>query len=331
MGDQPLPILGVSQFPSRRRATETAPAQIVSPNISVVIPTYERAHLVSEAIASVLRQTYSDFELLVVDDGSSDDTTEVVSSFKDERLRLVLLPRGGRSRARNEGAARARGEVVVFLDSDDQAEPDWLRELVLALDGPAAVACCGARFTAERGDQATDRDWIGMPFELGAGWGNRVARFLAGTFAVRRRVFEAIGGYDSRLAFAENSELGMRLVTHCEEHSLPFATVRKPLVRIRKRCTSGNEAGFRARLEAAELILECYGNRNRRAPASFCANYRAIAAVNAYRLGFFGRGIRHFVAATAANPRRFVHWGRLTLALVPPLARRFWIRQMDAR
>jgi glycosyltransferase involved in cell wall biosynthesis len=301
------------------------------PVISVVIPTYERAHLVSEAIASVLRQTYSNFELLVVDDGSSDETPEVVSSFKDERLRLVLVKHCGRSGARNEGVARARGEVVVFLDSDDRAEPDWLQELVLALDGPAAVACCGARFTTESREESTDREQIVMPRQFSSAYGNRVGLFLAGTFAVRRSVLVAIGGYDSRLAFAENSELAIRLLRHCKERALPFAAVHKPLVRIKRRRAVGGEAEFRARFEAAELMLQQYSDWPRQARSSFCANYQAVAAVNAYRLGLFGRGIRHFVAAATANPGRLVHWGRLTLALVPPLARRFWRRQMDAQ
>ena len=129
-----------------RRAMVGADAGTSVPGISVVIPTYQRAHVIGEAIASVLRQTHSHFELLVVDDGSTDETAAVVSSFKDERLKLVSIDHGGRC-ARETRELRARGGAsVVFLDSDDQAEPNWLEKLYLAFDNPAvAVVCCGAQ------------------------------------------------------------------------------------------------------------------------------------------------------------------------------------------
>ena len=298
---------------------------VVPPTISVIIPTYQRAHLVGGAIASVLMQSYSNFELLVVDDGSSDGTADVVASFTDERLRLVQVPHGGRSRARNEGAARARGEVIAFLDSDDRAQPDWLQELAPPFEGPAAVACCGARYVDDHQKPLTV-----MPSRLGGIFANRTGCFLSGTFAVRRAVLETVGGYDARLAYGENSELAIRLVKYCDERALPFAAVYKPLVELRRRRAVCGEAEFRAQLDAAEVILHRHG-RNQVGDPSFAGNYRAIAAVNAYRLGLFRRGMRHFIGAATANPGRFVHWSRLALALVPPVARRFWTRPAAVR
>jgi len=90
-----------------------------SPVFSIVIPTYNRAHLISRTIDSVLHQSFADFEVLVIDDGSSDNTEEVVSLYKDQRLQYFKKTNGERGAARNFGAKRARGLYINFIDSDD--------------------------------------------------------------------------------------------------------------------------------------------------------------------------------------------------------------------
>lgn len=87
--------------------------------ISVVIPTYNRAHVIKRSIESVLNQSYTDFELLIVDDGSVDNTEEVVKRIKDKRIRYIKKENGGAGSARNFGVKCAKGEYVVFQDSDD--------------------------------------------------------------------------------------------------------------------------------------------------------------------------------------------------------------------
>src|SRR3954467_2657063 len=95
------------------------------PQFSVVVPTYERAETLGRAIASILRQD-ADFELIVVDDGSTDDTARIVRQFDDERISYQHQTNAGVSAARNAGAAAARGEWLVFLDADDELLPDAL-------------------------------------------------------------------------------------------------------------------------------------------------------------------------------------------------------------
>jgi hypothetical protein len=129
-------------------------------------------------------------------------------------------------------------------------------------------------------------------------------------------VFQAVGGYDCRLDYSENTELAIRLAIHCERHGLSFATVDMPLVSIQTRSVSHGRAQFRARLDAAELLH---------------ASLRGVAAVNAARLGLSTLAIRHSMAATAADPTRPLHWGRLALTMVPPLARRFWTRHLESQ
>ncbi len=129
--------------------------------VSVITPTYNRAGLVKQAIRSVLAQTYPHLEMLIVDDGSTDDTKAVVQSFSDSRLKYIWQPNQQRCVARNNGIANASGELIALLDSDDLWFPDKLQAQVDALNRhpEADVVFCGcARFN--------DRLEFPYPYEL---------------------------------------------------------------------------------------------------------------------------------------------------------------------
>ena len=104
------------------------------PTVSIVIPSYNRAHLIAETLASVAAQTFTDYEVLVIDDGSKDNTEEVLRPWceKDSRIRYVKQVNGGVSTARNHGLRLARGEFIAFLDSDDLWSP-WKLALQVQL------------------------------------------------------------------------------------------------------------------------------------------------------------------------------------------------------
>ena len=87
--------------------------------VSVIIPTYNRAHLIKRSAMSVLNQTYSNLELIIVDDGSTDNTEEVVKSIDDNRVIYIKQPNQGACAARNNGIDHAKGEFIAFQDSDD--------------------------------------------------------------------------------------------------------------------------------------------------------------------------------------------------------------------
>ncbi|MHC4881290.1 MAG: glycosyltransferase family 2 protein, partial [Planctomycetota bacterium] len=102
--------------------------------VSVIIPSYNAKELLAEAIDSVLSQTLTDLEVVVIDDGSTDGTTEVVKAIDDPRIRYFYKDNGGVSSARNMGLDKAEGQYIAFLDSDDLYSPEYLKTMVTALE-----------------------------------------------------------------------------------------------------------------------------------------------------------------------------------------------------
>src|SRR2546425_2520322 len=106
----------------------------MAPRISVIVPLYNKAPYVRRALDSISRQTFSDFEVIVVDDGSTDEGPALVTAYGDERVRMVAQVNLGPGAARNRGIERVRGELIAFLDADDEWLPDYLAESVRLLD-----------------------------------------------------------------------------------------------------------------------------------------------------------------------------------------------------
>ena len=105
-----------------------------SPKVSVIIPTYNSRNTIGETLQSVFKQTYSDFEILLINDGSTDDLMEVLKDLKDPRLQILHYENGGLTAARNRGIDRASGEYLIYLDADDLWSSDKLESHVKALD-----------------------------------------------------------------------------------------------------------------------------------------------------------------------------------------------------
>jgi glycosyltransferase involved in cell wall biosynthesis len=183
------------------------------PQISVIIPTYNRADLVHEAIQSVLDQQRVDLELIVIDDGSTDDTAAVVTHhLSDRRLRYVRQANQGRSRARNHGAQLARSQYLAFLDSDDRLVPAALAEHWRVLsNSPAPGATIGGyEIVDERRLRLGERrPWEEGELTLSAWLFNCFG--LPGSAVVARSWFEQVGGFDPQCEIAEDWDLFLRL------------------------------------------------------------------------------------------------------------------------
>jgi glycosyltransferase involved in cell wall biosynthesis len=268
----------------------------------------------------VLNQTFQDFELIIVDDGSTDGTRAVAEQIADARVRYLHQVNKGRSAARNMGAALARGSYLTFLDSDDEAQPDWLAHFTQAFQTPQTGLVCVGCEIEENGEKRTV-----LPEDLGDLFDHQTGLFLAGTFALQRELFMAVGGYIEQLSFSENTELALRLIPYCLQSGWQILTTPQPLILYRYVPETFTAERFQTRLDSAAYILEHYQDKLRQFPTEhglFCG----LAGVNAARLGRL-REARHFFAqAIRHEPRNWKHYGRLLLAFVSPLGRRFWLR-----
>ena len=127
---------------------------------SIIIPTYNRAHLISDTIRSVLNQTYSNWELILVDDGSEDNTREVVNSFGDNRIKYFYKKNEERSIARNFGIDKSSGKYISFLDDDDYYLPEFLSEFnakILSENEPVAAFICDEYEEDETGHRTVNK------------------------------------------------------------------------------------------------------------------------------------------------------------------------------
>jgi glycosyltransferase involved in cell wall biosynthesis len=206
-----------------------------APTFSVIIPTLNRPHLLRRAIASVLAQTFSDFELLVV----SDEKGSECDDFSDRRIvRIQRATRGGQSAARNTGIRRSRGRYIALLDDDDELLPGFLERTLHTFRTsarPLGFTWCGVRMvhdTPEGEKTARERTWQ-LRFDtpgrvrkaeleasrIGSGFG----------LTVRRDVFDRVGLFDESLLI-EDTDLFLRLLAH----GVPFDAVPEILVKVHR-------------------------------------------------------------------------------------------------
>jgi glycosyltransferase involved in cell wall biosynthesis len=211
------------------------------PKVSVVICTYNRAHFIAESIQSVLDQTFADFEIIVVDDGSTDNTKEAVDSFQDPRIRYVYQENRGLSAARNTGIRTSIGEYISFLDSDDIWLPQNLELMVKRLDSRPDVAfvCSDLYFFDDATGAILGRVWHNKRSDNSVN-PKKAARcalryllqrgcfITAIAMVVRREVFTEVGYFDESLINHVDWDLFVRIVQR-----FPIVTMDMPLAKNR--------------------------------------------------------------------------------------------------
>ena len=176
------------------------------PSITVVIPLYNKEHEIEGTLRSVLAQTPLPDEILVVDDGSTDRSAEVVRGVASPRVRLITQPNAGVSAARNRGIAEARGEYIALLDADDQWEPGFLAEIVAMIDEfpGCGLYCTGFRVVGDDGAYpAPGLQQRGMVENF---FRDSAHRYIAipSVSCIPRRVFDTVGGFPEGMKIGED-------------------------------------------------------------------------------------------------------------------------------
>jgi len=284
--------------------------------VSVIIPTYNRREYVQEAIDSVLAQTYPHYEIIVVDDGSTDGTGDVLKAKYGDRIRYVWQENQGESAARNRGIEMARGEYIAFLDSDDLWMPEKLEKQVAFLEAHpdvGAVICQALAIDAE----GSQRE--GMPV-LGGGLKLEdlsIERLLyknsavgPGTVLVSRRcLVQEIGGFDVSIRYGEDWDFVLRL-----RLQTGIGIVPEPLAKVRlhrsnqwrlpkkedvERSLTDHLRLLERTFEACRSRVQDWDALRRRS----LARQYAEAAFNGYARGLYARAQRWLAEAVSLDPQ----------------------------
>jgi glycosyltransferase involved in cell wall biosynthesis len=224
-----------------------------TPKVSVIIPTYNAMSYLPSAIESVLRQTFSNFELIIVDDGSTDRTVEWASGLTDARVKVILQDNYGSARARNQGIAIADGEYIALLDADDVWESSKLEKQVRFLDENPEIGIVDTwTLLIEDSGQSTGKIVVSKATK--DVW-QQLVQFQPvcacdSTPLIRRECFEIVGLFDENLLFLEDLDLWIRLASRFN-----FGVIKEPLVRYRQHSGS-KSSNCRETLLAFRQIIE---------------------------------------------------------------------------
>jgi len=271
------------------------------PTVSVIIPTHNRSALLQRAMASVLCQTFRDLELVVVDDASSDDTSEIVAKFGDSRVKYIRQATNhGPSIARNTGISHSSGQYIAFLDDDDEWMPEKLQRQLprldssprkvgvlyttsLAVDGRSGK--CLSRYTAKvKGDVLESMLLHG-------------AVAPTSTFLCRRECFDKVGLFDPSLSYGEDFDMWLRIARDFE-----FDYIDEPLVRYTLPHTNVSSLSrkYNAVIRGIETTLDRYHDVFVRHAGAHALAHVRLGVVRCLN-GEMGKGRAAFVKAIRLN------------------------------
>ena len=297
--------------------------------VSVVIPTYNRAHLICDALDSVVAQNYRPIEIVIVDDGSNDDTADVVARWRERPgndtvlLRLVGQNNRGQNPARNRGILDSTGTLVTFLDSDDCYRPEKVEKQVARFADPevGAVYCGIANVDMTTGEAE--------PLAHAYPEGRMFERLLVkditnptSTYMVRRSVLDRVGIYDEAMSGRTDWEMTLRIA---RDHAI--AAVPEPLVEFRAHA-GPRTATFREReIAGYRYIREKYADDIKALPLGARMAARAAYYRRMGRAHFHGRlspskALGYYAAALACAPTEFDNWAAFTGFFLPGRLRR---------
>ncbi|MBZ8182199.1 glycosyltransferase [Oscillatoria salina] len=258
------------------------------PIISVIVPAFNAEKTIQETINSVINQTFSNFELIIINDGSQDSTLEILESIKDPRIKIFSYPNAGAAVSRNRGFAKAVGEYIAFLDADDLWTPDKLEAQLSALQATpeAAVAYSWSDCIDETSKFLRPGGHISIN-------GNAYAKLLmvdilenGSNPLIHRQAFIEVGGFDESLQAGQDWDLYLRLAAKYH-----FVTVPRSQILYRISANSMSADVWRLETASLQLISRAYS----KAPSS-------LQKLKKYSLGNIYKYLT--VKAIEGNPER---------------------------
>jgi len=240
------------------------------PRVSIIMPTYNRLHLIGNAIRSILNQTYKDFELIVVDDCPEKRAEEVVKKFKDKRIIYVKheQQKGGAA-ARNTGIRIARGDFIGFIDDDDEWLPKKLEIQMKKFKNTSNdVGFCFSavrNILEDREKNSKVPEGIADYYELAL---RRFKGFLTITLIIKKFVFDKVGLFDETLPSHQEPDLIIRIARRYKGLG-----INKPLARLNLTAHDQIGRNLKKRIKGREIILKKYYNEFRKRPVILAKHY----------------------------------------------------------
>lgn len=269
----------------RMRTSKTSMGipQPLNPSLSFIIPAFNAVETLRATLDSVARQSRSDWEAIVIDDGSTDDTASIASGFGDLRVHVIRQSNRGLAGARNTGLRHARGEFVAFLDADDLVQPEFADRLLGSI-GEDDVAPCAYELV---GPACESFDWVQQVSSSDLAWDRLIYNNpLAVTVAVRRaaltRCLGCVDAFDESLRVLEDWDLWLRLVSAGVRWAEPL---HEPLVRVRLRRGSLSQGVERMHATGLRVI-----SSHARSHAERCSAERRWNLLHAARFMACGDG-----------------------------------------
>ena len=294
------------------------------PRVTVLIPTYNAAAYLTETLESVCTQTFRDIELLIVDDGSRDDTLAIARRFESRvALRIIEQPNAGPAAARNNGVRQARGELVAFIDSDDIMLPGRLEAQVAMFDANPALGLAHTDLMTfdDRGVIHTTRRAFSDPCG-----GQVLDKLLIDNFittstvmAPRDRLIE-VGLFDEARRISEDFDLWLRMA---ERWSVGY--VDEPVVKYRRRPGSLSEDKLRTGMAALDVVETWwrahpgYARDRRALRRRSLARHLEVAGSAAVAQGRTATGLKCLARALALAPAHGATWKWIVKALLAPV------------
>lgn len=276
------------------------------PYFSVIIPSFNRAHTIVRTINGILEQNFNDFELLIVDDGSSDSTKETIEVFlNDSRIKYFYQNNAGVCAARNNGAKNATGDYLIFLDSDDFVEKDWLKDFYDINNKKNDILFCSMKLI--KADHSIKLTSCLNPYEDGKSKGITTA----GSWAIKKEVFFEAGMYDEKIKFGENTELRFRL----DERNLKMGMVDKYNF-IYYESIDGGSKNLKNKIDANLYIILKHPNYFKKNPHVLRFYYQNIAVAFG-KLSEWSNARQYFWKAYKVEPWQLKTLIRLILSLFP--------------
>jgi len=284
--------------------------------ISIITPTYNRAHLISRAINSVLNQSIEEWELIIVDDGSTDNTAEVIKPFlSDERISYIRKENSGAANSRNVGVESSQYDWITFLDSDDEAKAEWIETYKNIISEKKSVSLiCNGCEKISKNDEIIE---IKMPKTNHNLFGNIKYKMTnGGVFTLKKKDFINIGGYDTKVKAGQHTELSFRLIPYLINKKKEIITIDKSLIKIHHHDGPRIRTNAKMKHEGALYNLNKHQTffKTRKKAKS---RYLGIVGVNLYLNGDKCEGIKYLWKSFLldANLKNFVRFIRYFLTI----------------